>query len=95
MKGGTRKRGKSWSYYFDTAAIGGKRKKIEKGGFRTKKRLRRPSQKPLQNITIQDVYSSRPKSASVITLISGLRNTVNLIFPIKHSTHIPALSETI
>ena len=37
MKGGTRKRGKSWSYYFDTAAIGGKRKKIEKGGFRTKK----------------------------------------------------------
>lgn len=37
MKGGTRKRGKSWSYYFDTAAVGGKRKKIEKGGFRTKK----------------------------------------------------------
>lgn len=37
MKGGTRKRGKSWSYYFDTAQIGGKRKKIEKGGFRTKK----------------------------------------------------------
>lgn len=37
MKGGTRKRGKTWSYYFDTAQIGGKRKKIEKGGFRTKK----------------------------------------------------------
>ena len=37
MKGGTRKRGKTWSYYFDAAAIGGKRKKIEKGGFRTKK----------------------------------------------------------
>lgn len=37
MKGGTRKRGKSWSYYFDAASIGGKRKKIEKGGFRTKK----------------------------------------------------------
>ena len=37
MKGGTRKRGKSWSYYFDTAQIGGKRKKIEKSGFRTKK----------------------------------------------------------
>lgn len=37
MKGGTRKRGKSWSYYFDTAAVGGKRKKTEKGGFRTKK----------------------------------------------------------
>ena len=37
MKGGTRKRGKTWSYCFDTAQIGGKRKKIEKGGFRTKK----------------------------------------------------------
>lgn len=37
MKGGTRKRGKTWSYYFDAAQIGGQRKKIEKGGFRTKK----------------------------------------------------------
>lgn len=37
MKGGTRKRGKTWSYYFDTAPIGGKRKRIERGGFRTKK----------------------------------------------------------
>ncbi|WP_458406895.1 site-specific integrase [Anaerotignum sp.] len=37
MKGGTRKRGKSWSYYFDAAKVGGERKKIEKGGFRTKK----------------------------------------------------------
>ena len=37
MKGGTRKRGKTWSYYFDAAQIGGSRKKIEKGGFRTKK----------------------------------------------------------
>lgn len=37
MKGGTRKRGKTWSYYFDAAKVGGERKKIEKGGFRTKK----------------------------------------------------------
>ena len=37
MKGGTRKRGKTWSYYFDAAQTDGKRKKIEKGGFRTKK----------------------------------------------------------
>ena len=37
MKGGTRKRGKTWSYYFDAATIDGKRKKKEKGGFRTKK----------------------------------------------------------
>lgn len=37
MKGGTRKRGSSWSYYFDAGTIGGKRQKKEKGGFATKK----------------------------------------------------------
>ena len=37
MAEGVRKRGKTWSYYFDTAKIGGERKKIEKGGFRTQK----------------------------------------------------------
>lgn len=37
MKGGTRKRGSTWSYYFDLGTIGGKRQKKEKGGFKTKK----------------------------------------------------------
>ena len=37
MAGGTRKRGKTWSYYFDLGTIGGKRQKKEKGGFKTKK----------------------------------------------------------
>lgn len=37
MKGGTRKRGKTWSYYFDMGTVGGKRQKKEKGGFSTKK----------------------------------------------------------
>ena len=37
MNGGTRKRGGSWSYYFDLGKVDGKRKKKEKGGFRTKK----------------------------------------------------------
>lgn len=37
MAEGVRKRGKTWSYYFDAAKIGGERKKIEKGGFRTQK----------------------------------------------------------
>lgn len=37
MVGGVRKRGKTWSYYFDLGKIDGKRKKKEKGGFRTKK----------------------------------------------------------
>ncbi len=37
MKGGTRKRGDTWSYYFDMGTVDGKRKKKQKGGFRTKK----------------------------------------------------------
>ena len=37
MAEGVRKRGKTWSYYFDGAKIEGERKKIEKGGFRTQK----------------------------------------------------------
>ena len=37
MNGGVRKRGSTWSYYFDLGKVNGKRKKKEKGGFRTKK----------------------------------------------------------
>lgn len=37
MNGGTRKRGSTWSYYFDLGKVDGKRKKKEKGGFQTKK----------------------------------------------------------
>ena len=37
MAEGVRKRGKTWSYYFDGVQINGERKKIEKGGFKTKK----------------------------------------------------------
>lgn len=37
MTGGVRKRGKTWSYYFDLGKVDGKRRKKEKGGFRTKK----------------------------------------------------------
>ena len=33
MQGGVRKRGTTWSYYFDLGKIDGKRKKKEKGGF--------------------------------------------------------------
>lgn len=37
MTGGTRKRGSTWYYYFDLGKVNGKRKKKEKGGFKTKK----------------------------------------------------------
>ena len=36
MKGSVRKRGSTWSYYFDLGKVDGKRKKIERGGFKTK-----------------------------------------------------------
>ncbi|MGU8243190.1 tyrosine-type recombinase/integrase [Clostridium perfringens] len=36
MKGSTRKRGNTWSYYFNIGVVDGKTKKKEKGGFRTK-----------------------------------------------------------
>lgn len=36
MKGGTRKRGKTWSYYFYIGVVDGKKKMKEKGGFRLK-----------------------------------------------------------
>lgn len=36
MKGSVRKRGNIWSYYFDLGNVDGKRKRKEKGGFRTK-----------------------------------------------------------
>lgn len=37
MQGGVRKRGNTWSYYFDLGKVGGKRTKKEKSGFRTRK----------------------------------------------------------
>ncbi|EGT4969101.1 tyrosine-type recombinase/integrase [Clostridioides difficile] len=37
MKGGVRKRGKKWYYYFDAGIVDGKRKKVEKVGGETKK----------------------------------------------------------
>ena len=37
MNGGVRKRGATWSYYFDLGKVDGKRKKKEKGVFHTKK----------------------------------------------------------
>ncbi|HBE9109415.1 TPA: site-specific integrase [Clostridioides difficile] len=37
MKGGVRKRGEKWYYYFDLGTVNGKRKKIERVGGKTKK----------------------------------------------------------
>lgn len=40
MTGGVRKRGDNWYYYFDLGKVDGKRKKIERKGGKTKKKLK-------------------------------------------------------
>lgn len=47
MKGGVRKRGSSWYYYFDAGIVDGKRKKIERKGGRTKKEAEEALRKAL------------------------------------------------
>ena len=64
MKGGTRKRGKTWSYYFDAAAVGGKRKKIEK--------MPKPLlQKPYQNTIEPEQSLSHQISVLEIIWMNG------------------------
>ena len=48
MKGGVRKRGNNWYYYFDLGKVDGKRKKIERKGGRTKKEAEAALRKALQ-----------------------------------------------
>jgi ATP-dependent helicase/nuclease subunit A len=47
MKGGVRKRGDVWYYYFDASKVDGKRKKIERKGGRTKKEAQSALRKAL------------------------------------------------
>lgn len=68
MQGGTRKRGSSWSYYFDLGIVDGKRKRKEKGGFKTKKEAQEALRNALNeyercgsiidesNITVSDYF---------------------------------------
>ncbi|MTK22557.1 tyrosine-type recombinase/integrase [Turicibacter sanguinis] len=49
MKGSVRKRGDKWSYYFDIGKTeDGKRKKVERGGFRTKKECEQALRKAIE-----------------------------------------------
>ena len=52
MEVNTRKRGKYWEYYFEIAKIGGKRRRITKGGFKTKKEALEFGLKLKQNMII-------------------------------------------
>ena len=73
MAEGVRKRGKSWSYYFDTAKINGERKKIEKGGFRTQKEaLEARAAAIAEYIILADLLHLK-KSVWPITWTTGLK----------------------
>lgn len=48
MRGGVRKRGNNWYYYFDLSKVNGERKKIERKGGRTKKEAEAALRQALQ-----------------------------------------------
>lgn len=48
MNGHVRKRGQTWTYYFDIGKVNGKRKQKSKGGFRTKADAQRALRKRLE-----------------------------------------------
>ncbi len=52
MTGGVRKRGSTWSYYFDIGIVDGKRKRKEKGGFKTKKEAEKALTKALNDYNL-------------------------------------------
>lgn len=64
MQGAVRKRGDTWSYYFDLGKIDGKRKKKEKGGFRTKKEAETALAKAINEYN-QTGYSFTPSEITV------------------------------
>ena len=73
MAEGVRKRGKTWSYYFDTAKINGERNKIEKGGFKTQKEAKMQGQLLLQNTIILVDHFHQKKYLFRIIWTTGLK----------------------
>lgn len=72
MVGGVRKRGKTWSYYFDLGKIDGKRKKKEKVDSVPKKKLNRLWPQQLTNIIMRGNYWNQQRLRFMITLTTGL-----------------------
>ena len=100
MKGGVRQRGLTWSYYFDLGIVDGKRKKKEKGGFRTKGDVDKALRKAMteyenagsvidqSNITVFDYFDYWNKE---YVLINCKYNTVlnaNAMIALKNATII-------
>jgi len=56
MKGGVRQRGLTLSYYFDLGIVDGKRKKKEKGGFRTKGGSEKALRKAMKVALFQKIF---------------------------------------
>lgn len=64
MQGSVRKRSKTWSYYFDIGKVQGKRKRKEKGGFKTKAE----AQEALRQALYEYEHSGRTFSESNISV---------------------------
>lgn len=91
MKGGTRKRGDTWSYYFDMGKVDGKRKRKEKGGFRTKKEAEDALTKALNefnncgsvidesNISVADYFDYWYKEYVLVNLKYNTQNAYRII----------------
>lgn len=86
MTGGVRKRGTTWSYYFDLGKVNGKRKKKEKSGFRTKKE----AEQALAAAIHEYNQSGQVFEASDITVSDYLEQWFNLycITNLKYNTQI-------
>ena len=71
MAEGVRKRGKTWSYYFDTARLMANETRLKRVDSAPRKKHWTQGLPPLQNITIPADHSHPKRSALLITWTIG------------------------
>src|SRR6266511_2868763 len=74
MRGGTRKRGETWTWFFDAVdPVTGKRRQRSKGGFRTKREAQAALSEALAAYRAPGRWSTRPGSRSAPSWTSSSR----------------------
>lgn len=95
MQGSVRKRGTTWSYRIDFGKLDGKRKQIEKGGYKTKKKLTKRSQMLYtKSITMENLLKIK-KSLSQKFLMSLLQPKLLQREPMQQLSDIIHFTEII
>ena len=92
MTGGTRKRGSTWSYYFDLGKVNGKRQKKEKGGFKTKKEAEAALAKAINEYNNAGAVFAVESGTLNYPLLSGwstLRRSSATGEPVQRGNRIP------